>query len=377
MRKLVLTLLTATTLLSVSTGLAQRLVPQKDVSFAQVAVGPTIDTVLTLTNRGTYEQGYSGVLMFKQGTSGAAWNPRVNGAVIDKGEFPITILPDETLVLRITGGDTVESGFVILQANDLILDNFVEANLTYFLRSNGAVVDSVGVAPSTEFYLTSIPFENFSTIALALANPSDNAEPVSVQITPIDGDGTPLSGKSIQLASYAHEAQYLTELFPGVAMGKGKVEIASSRPILGTALTQINGQLSSLPLAPSPVAYNISLLGSAGSGIPNYDGALALWAEGYFVKGYLVISRVGDQDIQTPFVIFVNGQLTDRFLDLSFFAESQYLDGDTTNNRLLTIYLGDEDFLFGDDQASGSWIFTYLSDGTTDNGTFTAVRTTP
>ena len=378
MRQILTSVLTLTAVLSGAPGFGQRLVPQKDISFAQVAVGPTIETILTLTNRGLYENGYAGVLFFRQGINGAVWNPIVNGTPAVDGEYAVTILPDETVVLKITGAESLENGFVILQANDLILDNFVEANLTYFLRDGGAVVDSIGVPPSGEFYLTSIPFEQFSSIALALANPSTEPEPVQVLLTPIDGtDGKPLPGKSIDLGSSSHTAQFLTELFPGIEMGSGKVEISSSRPIVGTALTLVNGQLSSLPLLPSPIAYNLSFVGNAGSGIPNYDGALALWAEGYFVKGYLVISRVGDQEIESGFVTLVSGQLIDRFLDLSFFAESRYLDGDASNNRLLTIYIGDNDFLFTDVQATGDWLFTYLSDGTTEGGTFTLNRTTP
>jgi hypothetical protein len=342
-----------------------------------VAVGPTIETVLTLTNRGTFEDGYQGELFFWRGSNGAAWNPVINGTPVTEGRYSFTILQDETLALRITGGDVLETGFVHLRAVDLILDNFVEANLTYYIRQGGVVVDSVGVAPSEEVYLAAIPFEQFSTIALALANPSGEPESVPVLITPITGNGSVLPGKTIELGSHSHNAQFLTELFPGVEMDSGKVEISSPRPIVGTALTLVNGQLSSLPLLPSPVAYNLIFVGNAGSGIPNYEGTLALWAEGFFVKGYLVISRYGEQEVPGGLPVQVSGQLADRFLDLSFFAESRLLDGDANNDRFLTIYMGDIDFLFSDDQATGEWLFTYLDDKTTEGGTFTLVRTTP
>ncbi len=272
-------LLAATIFLTGTTAFGQWLVAQKDLAFAQVAAGPGLETVLTLTNRGGHE--YDAKISFSRGLNGSAWNPVVNGTPVTLGQLRFQIPTDQTVVLHVTGTNTVETGFAVIRAIDLYQDNFVEANLTYYFRQNGVITDSVGVSPSTEFYLTALPFEDFFAVALALANPSPNVAPTQVLITLIDGsDAREVTSTTISLGPQAHTAQFLSEIFPGISLGKGKVEIASvgplslPAPIVGTALTLVNGQISSLPLLPSPVAYNIALVGDAGSSIQRIDGTI-------------------------------------------------------------------------------------------------------
>ena len=78
-------------------------------------------------------------------------------------------------------------------------------------------------------------------------------------------------------------AKYLRQLFPGVQMTGGRLEIQSDAPIIGTVLTDSSGQLSSLPLLPAVKAYTFSatVLGSI------LTGELSLWIDGLSVQGYL------------------------------------------------------------------------------------------
>ena len=98
-----------------------------------------------------------------------AWNPTVNGTAVQDGEYGVEIQPQATVTLRLTGSQ-LEAGAAILLSEDLLLDNLIEANLTYLILEGGRVSDSVGIAPSKEFYRASIPFEKFSETALALVN---------------------------------------------------------------------------------------------------------------------------------------------------------------------------------------------------------------
>jgi hypothetical protein len=45
--------------------------------------------------------------------------------------------------------------------------SFLEGTLTYYVRDGGFLVDSVGVQPSSELYLTTVPFDDFSKLAMA------------------------------------------------------------------------------------------------------------------------------------------------------------------------------------------------------------------
>ena len=141
----------------VTLGMGQNYYKRKDVVFGQVAIGKEIETVLNLTNRGVHP--YEGTALFLRGEN-QVWNPLVNGVPISTGEYPLLIPPHSTATLRLSGNQ-LESGAAIIVSRGLILDSFLEANLTYFVQAGQQVVDSVGVSPSQEFYLSAIPFENF------------------------------------------------------------------------------------------------------------------------------------------------------------------------------------------------------------------------
>ncbi len=346
--------------------LGQNLFHQKDLAFAQVAGGPGFETVLTLTNRGNFN--YSGLLQFRRG-EGLLWNPVVNGARITGGEVAVTLAPDQVTVIRVTE-DSLTGGLALLVSDDLIPDNFVEANLTYYLRSGQKLLDSVGIAPSTEFYLASLPFDDFGKVALALGNPDLTGElDTEVRITLLDDQGVEKGTARPVLKSQGHLAEYLFEMFQGVELTRGKIEIASALPIVGTALTSTQGQLSSLPLAPAPVGYSVRMVSDGGA---VFEGLMGLWADGFFVRGYLVIQRYNNTDLAEPQVTLVSGQLIDGFLDLSFFAT-----GEAYFNEEVTLYLADADYSIFDLESQGAWIMLFLSDLGTLEGTFTLTRTTP
>ncbi len=345
--------------------LGQDYYPRKDAAFGQVAVGGGIETVINLTNRGTYP--YAGSIRFLRG-QGSAWNLRVNGSVISNGEYSLEIQPKSTATIRLTG-DRLESGAAVVVSQDLLLDNFVEANLTYFVRSGESVADSVGISPSKEFYLTSVPFQDLNSIALALVNGDLSGQRVArVLLRLFTEGGSQLATKTLELGSFFHDARFLSELFPGRNLQRGKVEISSDIPIFGAALTLEEGEISSLPLEPSPVSYTVRMISSEGSVA---TGEMALWAEGFFVRGYFLISAVDEEPLEEAVLELVNGHLFDRFLQLSFaVAEDPFFAEEAT------LYFEHTNFSFDSDVTSDSWVQMFLSDHTTLEGTYEWSRRT-
>ncbi len=361
------TLLITLGLLTASPGFGQNLLQQKDLGFGQVAVGGGYETVITLTNRGTFA--YSGNMMLRRGDDGQPWNPTVDGQPITNGQVAVDIGSGETVTLRLTG-DSVESGMAVLVSSDVILDNFVEGNLTYFVRSGTKLDDSIGVGPSTETFLASIPFEDFSTVALALANSdfrTSGALTAAVTIKLFDDTGDQVASEPLTLAPLAHSARFLSQIFDE-EVGRGKIEISSDVPIIGTALTFISGQLSTLPMLPSPVTYTLLMTQSDQTEL---TGEMTLWAEGFFVKGYLSIYEKDDEPLENPLLTFAHGQLIDGWLDLNFFTQDEAFD-----DLDVSLYMSDSSFSFADGTVSGNWVATFVDDNSTRTGTFSLTRTT-
>jgi len=372
----------AVVLLFVSTCAGQNFFPRKDLAFGQVAVGDTIDTQITSSNRGVFT--YAGTFFFRRG-AGENWNPVVNGVAVTGGKLAIQLAPGETKTFLITGTG-LQTGTVVLLSDDLLLDNFVEGNLTYFFKGPAGITDSVGVASSQEVYFATLPFEDFSEIGLALVNgnvllvDSELEDRVDANVTLLlynaAGDLVATSNDPLlsPMVPMSHIAKFLKDFFPaGTQLGRGRVEIISDVPVYGTALSFLfvaggATQSSSLPLEPSPIMYAIAM---DSEGDDSLSGELALWAEGYFIKGYMVINTVNGANVEEPVLTFVNGQLIDGILELSFYAqgeEFQVLDDEVS---LVLEVLGGFSFLPSMDTFAGPFVMTSLIDpGATLAGTF-------
>ena len=280
-----------------------------------------------------------------------AWNPTINGTAVQDGEYGVEIQPKTTVTLRLTGSQ-LEAGAAILLSEDLLLDNLIEANLTYLVREGGQVSDSVGISPSKEFYRASIPFEKFAETALALVNGDLSGEfTAKIDLTLFSVGGGQVGTHTITLDPRSHRARFLNELFSGQTLEGGRVEIASDSPIFGTALTLSGGQYSSLPLEPAPVTYSVRLVSEESSVA---TGELALWADGFFVRGYLFMTTLDGEEFPEPEGHLVTGQLTGGQLRLSFtmFGDPFYL-------REVTFSLRHENFSFEKLLVAGTFTETF------------------
>ncbi len=282
---------------------------QKDLAFAHVAAGGNYETILSVTNGGHSE--YRGTLHFWKGSS-QDWDPIVNGTRVSGSLIEVGVSAGETRIFRINDSSlTVGAAFLV--ASDMSQENLIEGNLTYIMNGNNR--DSVGIAPSVDLYKTVIPFEDFSTVGLALAN-ADALHVKVVNLRLIDREGREIESATRVLAGRSHEARFLSEIFSSTIY-TGKVEIDSSGPIIGTAVTLAQDEISALPMLPSPVTYTLHTVADA-----RVQAEGMLWAEGVFVKGFLRYLKINGQLVENPETYLVTGTLVDGILRLSQFGEA-------------------------------------------------------
>jgi hypothetical protein len=243
---------------SPSAALAQAPRPGKDLAFAQIAFGGGYETVLNVTNRGT--SAYNGTLTLWSSDTTKPFPARVNGTPVT-ASMSLALNAGATATYTITSGDASAgtlSGFATIYSSALETGSLLEGNLTYYVKSaDGSIVDSVGVAPSRPVFQTVIPFDDFQTVALALASRVNNTVTVTLKL--FDDKNTQVGTATQTLTINQQVPKFLYQYFTGVTLTKGRVEIQSTRPILGTALTFAKGgQASSLPFLPSTKLYEFT-----------------------------------------------------------------------------------------------------------------------
>jgi hypothetical protein len=285
----------------------QNIYPFKDLVFPQVAAGGEYESWITVANRGP--ETWSGEMQFRRG-QGVAWNPVVNGARLLNGNLSISVNAGATRTLKVTLPGSLEAGYCIIAADDLELTNFIEGHLTYYVSEGASVADAVGVVPAAQFMATSLPFESFNSIALALVNSDFQGRSANLQLRILNDSNVQVGQTQfLTLINGEYTAQYLSGLFPNTTLGRGRLEIESNVPISGIALTQATGkQLSSLPFGSTTRTYSVVSTG----GRVNFT-RLTLWTESLFVKGYVLASIQGQSGLFAVYGQIVDGKLHVHF----------------------------------------------------------------
>jgi hypothetical protein len=275
----------------------------RDLIFPQVAAGglapnPNYETWITVTNRGT--AAFTGNIYFFT-SAGTAWNPYVNGSSITGGMLPISIQPRTVMTYKVTLPGATEAGYAIVSQLENLLTSFIEGNATYYVDSTA---DSVGVPPGRTFVNASLPFENFETICLALANP-DFSSTANVTFRLYSKDNVLMDTKHFDMLKMTQSPRYLWEIFNTTprSFGRGRVEILATSLIVGVAVTQTEaGQMSSLPLGASTGTYSITTGSFVGSGLSNFFITdLTLWNEETFLDGF---ARIGINGVYKVYPVY-------------------------------------------------------------------------
>jgi hypothetical protein len=268
----------------------------------------------------------------------------VNGQLAMSGMVPIALNPGETKTYRITVNGSTQSAYGFIRSNDTSVTSIIEGNLTYFVTAGGSSEplpaktqpvfangntlphEGVGVPPSMEFYKTTIPFEDFLTVALALVNANVGPD-ANVTLTIFDNTGQQQATKTIPIGPFWHFVTFLWQQFPSLNLGAGRLDIESDRPIFGTALLFLPGAsgdiFSSLPLLGAPYAYTFS--GTAGN--ITVEGEFGIWTEGPFVKGYIRLTKAFGLPVNPVEEYFLFGQTWNGDLAVTGYGFSVALGG--------------------------------------------------
>ena len=147
-------------------------------------------------------------------------------------------------------------------------------------------------------------------------------DPKNIRLRLRAADGTVAENLQFQLVANGHRPQFLSEFFQTTSVVAGRVEIEADQPIFGTALTLTEGQISTLPLEAARVEYAFRT--DAADGTVTL-GKITLWAEGFFIKGFLdVTEEDGVAVVVSP--VPVGGRLQDGVLRLAFALSGQFFE---------------------------------------------------
>jgi hypothetical protein len=330
--------------------------PYKNLVFPQIAAGGEYQTWITVNNRG--DNRWSGAFRFYKGEA-MPWNPYINNTQISGGILPVTIDAGATRTFIITQPGNTESGFLLAAADSLSLDNFLQGNLTYFVGI-GQVNDSIGVMPSNPFFAATIPFEDFNTICFAFANADPRGRAATVKLKLYSDENASIGSTYVlMLENLWHLPRYLRQMFEGVSLQRGRVEIESDVPIFGVALIQsAGGQFSSLPLGPTTRTYIVDAVG-----LDLNWARFTLWPEGLFVNGYVEVEREGSYDLFSVF-----GQIREGKMLLHFDGDSRT----TSDYGIFGFIVLDGDYRPDLTTISGSYYIAEPSENWIESGSFTA-----
>ncbi len=340
---------------------AQSVRPYKDMVFGQVAAGGGYESWITVTNRGT--EPYTGSL-FLYRSKAQPWNPKVDGNTITDGKVALSVPSGATRTLKVSGSQTTESGFAAFVGDNLLQTSFLEGNLTYITRTGNVITDSVGVTPSSEFYISTVPFEDLLTVALALVNRAPNAASVRLEI--YSETNTQVASRTIALLKNEQYVRFLWEEFGRLTTGRGRLEIHSDVPIVGTALMFSQNQSSSLPLLPALRSYSVVI---TSKGLVS-KGQISLWAEGPYFNGLFVATDILGVPI-SPESALVSGQVSQGKLKLLVYVGTT----EYTNPEVFGVATSVDTFSFDSTKVDLVYYGAALPRGRVQSGTFSITRT--
>ncbi|WP_321477963.1 hypothetical protein [uncultured Paludibaculum sp.] len=261
----------------------------------QVADGSNWSTTIVLTN--TTTANLTGALTFRTSIAGgggstAAWNLAF---LENASTSSFTIPAGSTMFLQTPGtAEGLSQGYAALTA-----DAGVEGYAIFTSRAGGKAQDGTASAVSGSSRLL-VPFDNASGLvtALAIVNPNDGAESVSVNLR--TADGATSVGAGINLPAQGHIAVVMPELFPGTAGKRGLAELYVSSGTIAFIALRFSGS-GAFASAPAYFESGTPVISTGGGGGGNSGGSsdmnptpaeIESWiARGYYTSGALTLTR--------------------------------------------------------------------------------------
>lgn len=232
----------------------------------QVADGSNWSTTIVLTNTTTAH--LTGSLNFRTSIAGGggATTPWNLAFLENASTSSFSIPAGSTVFLQTPGtaGD-VSQGYAALTA-----DAGVEGYAIFTSRAAGKAQDGTAPAVSASSRLL-VPFDNASDLvtALAIVNPNDSAESVSVNVR--TSDGTTSAGAGIDLPARGHIAVVMPALFPETAGKRGLAEFYVSSGTVAFIALRFSGS-GAFASAPAYFESGAPIITTNGGGGGNGGG---------------------------------------------------------------------------------------------------------
>jgi len=228
-------------------GLFAATVASNDLQIPQIANGTATGggwvTTILLANQSSSAS--SATVKFYDG-NGAPMNVSVNGQQVT--EVSLTVP-----ALGVTQFQTDGTGPLVSGWGDVQSDQRLSGTALFgFLSSSGGLISQVGAPAGTALRAFAVFAQNAAGMStgVALANPNPNAATVS--LTLLDSNSNSVATASVSIPANGHLAKYIGEIFPSIAAGnfQGKLNIASTQPLIGLTLLQQGSLFTSLPIIP-------------------------------------------------------------------------------------------------------------------------------
>jgi hypothetical protein len=232
---------------SLGPGLFAATPASNDLQIPQIANGTAAGggwvTTILLANQSSSAS--SATVKFYDG-NGAAMNVFINGQQVTQVSLSVPALG--VAQLQTDGTGPLVSGWADVQSDQPLSGTA----LFGFLSSSGGLVSQVGAPAGTPLRAFAVFAQSGAGMStgVALANPNPAA--ASVTLTLVDSNSSSVATASVSIPPNGHMAKYIGEMFPSIASGnfQGKLNIASTQPLIGLTLLQQGSLFTSLPIIP-------------------------------------------------------------------------------------------------------------------------------
>lgn len=212
--------------------------PSRFHSFAQVGDGGGIRTTLLLINQGSTAITVKVTFTDQQG---APFEVTLNGQ--RESSFSTEIPAGGAVKLTTSGeGTQARAGWASIEA-----DGEVGAQLYFEIFSEGSLATQAAIEPNTGFKKVDlfVNQQGKARTGVAVANESDGQ--IAIRFTLTDQAGSQLGQQVITLDARNQLSQFVDELFPGIDVTQGRLNLSSSGPFSVTTLQQTGLVLGTLP----------------------------------------------------------------------------------------------------------------------------------
>ena len=192
--------------------------PAIAANYAQFAIGGGYESLIYVTNKTGFP--WAGTVWIHRGMNQpwqTAWN--VNGQRLTGfTSFNFNLNAHESAKFRITGDATTRAGYCEIEGNSSSYDSDVAVSYFYEYRVNGVLQDSIGDSESAwgDEFLVAVERSSLINTGFAWC-PSSRYSTSTFPMVLTLYDATGAVHRTRNYTFSGHEAQFLHEIFPGLA----------------------------------------------------------------------------------------------------------------------------------------------------------------